>query len=367
MKKKIAFVCPRSPREDYAGIENYVLNLTKELKKFYDIEIFCTAKNPTKGARINGIPLLEFKEEKMPFGIHYYSNELISSLKKSNADIIHACGYNTMAPLMSLIAKKREQKLVITLASSKSSSPVRELLENAHSVLIKALSKKVDCFIAISRFEKSIFEKKFNNRFCIIPVAHNRLKLGYVPKKEKQVITIGRLTKNKGFHFVIDAFNELIKMDGKFNLVIVGDGPYKDTLQKQVETYNLLDKVKFTGMIPRQNYKKLLRLLKESTAFVFLSSYDSPALIVEEAIFTKTPTIVANTSAIKEFAECKLATAFEQTESRKIAEKIIEISKNPKKFEPKEKDIKNCYLIKNWAEVRDQTIKVYNTVLKEKN
>jgi glycosyltransferase involved in cell wall biosynthesis len=103
--------------------------------------------------------------------------------------------------------------------------------------------------------------------------------------------------------------------------------------------------------------------MDESALFIFLSNYESQGLVVEEAICAGTPTIVADTSAIREFAECNLAFAFKQNESKKIAKKMIEIINNPQKHAPKISNIKKCYLIKNWKQVCTNTDQIYMKVL----
>jgi glycosyltransferase involved in cell wall biosynthesis len=364
MKEKIAFVCPRSPREVYAGIENYAFNLTKQLKKKYDVVLYCTAKEPKMNVRLNGIRVFEFKEDNLPFGVHYYSGKLVRELKKSDAKIIHACGYNTMVPWMALKAKKGFQKLVITLASSKSSSKTRNLLEKIYFQAIKAMAKKIDWFIALSEFEKNEFQKHFKKiPFEVIPIAIEQKNSLKIKRKKKQILSVGRMVKNKGFEYVIDAFKETLKRDNEFNLILVGDGENRRELERRAKKYGIENKIIFTGSVGEKEHQKITSLMQESTVFIFLSNYESQGVVVGEAIVAGAPVIVANTSAIKEFAECGLAFAFKQKESEKIAEKIIEIAKNPENFVPKNNLIKKCYLIKNWKQVGKETEKVYEKLL----
>ena len=301
----------------------------------------------------------------MPFGVKYYSNELIKALKKSDAKIIHAAGYNTMSPLMALFGKKKNQKVIITLGSSKSSSILRKYFEKIYFLMLKTMQHKISYFVALSKFEKKEFSKSFpKNKFAIIPIAHEYKKNQKTIKRKKQVVSVGRLVKNKGFTHTINAFFELTKLDPEFKLIIIGEGDNRSDFEEQVKTLNLTNKVTFTGNIPYKKHYKLINYLKESAAFVFLSSYESQGVVVEEAICAGTPAIVTKGNAIEEFAKANLAYAFKQKDSKKIAEKIIEISKNPTTFTPKQKDIDNCYLIKNWKEVTVATELIYNKLLK---
>lgn len=366
--EKIAFVCPRTPRESYAGIENYSINLCKELKRRkYAVEMYCTAESPKKGFRLNGVKLHEFSEDKLPFGMRYYSKALVEALKKSDARIIHAAGYNTLAPLMAIRAKKPSQRLVVTLGSSKGTSIIRNLLEKVYATMFRAYLGRIDCMIAISESEKKVFQKKFPGiEISVIPVGHEKAKKLKVVPKSRQLITIGRLVKNKGFDHVLNAFKEVVKTDPEFRLMVIGNGPLRKGLEEMAKRLGVADKVNFMGSIPYKDYDVLLKHIAESTAFIFMSSYESQAIVIEEAVCLGVPTIVSNKSIMQEYADSRLAYSFDQDDSKGIAKKIIEVSKNPKKFVPKAADLKRFYLIKSWKGVATDTERLYRKLLGHK-
>jgi glycosyltransferase involved in cell wall biosynthesis len=47
------------------------------------------------------------------------------------------------------------------------------------------------------------------------------------------LISVGRLISGKGFEFLIDGFNEVIKEVQNLKLIIVGDGALKSKLEKK--------------------------------------------------------------------------------------------------------------------------------------
>ena len=87
-----------------------------------------------------------------------------------------------------------------------------------------------DCQLVVRRTlqESNIYYKKFKN-------------------KNPVLIFIGRLTKTKELHLVLLALQKLINKGNKYNLVFVGEGEEKETLQNQVKTLNLVDNVWFYG------------------------------------------------------------------------------------------------------------------------
>ena len=64
-----------------------------------------------------------------------------------------------------------------------------------------------------------------------------------------RVVTAGRLNHQKGFHLLIAAMTQVRHKlsDVEFRVAILGDGPDRDALQKQIEELNLQDTVRLTG------------------------------------------------------------------------------------------------------------------------
>lgn len=60
---------------------------------------------------------------------------------------------------------------------------------------------------------------------------------------------IGYFLELKNQKFLVGIFNELLKNDGKYKLMLIGDGPLRETVEKQVDDNGLRDNVYFTGNI----------------------------------------------------------------------------------------------------------------------
>jgi len=356
---KIAMLCPRTPRLHSAGIENSVIHVSHALKKAgFKVEIFTTAKKPKKDAEINGIKIREFPAF-APNEAYFFSPSLYFALKKSNADIIHCNGYNNLVTLLGILAKKRNQKLVITMNSSRPSNSFRKLLWLPYGVIFNLLAGKVDLFICVSHFELETFREKIrtlNERFVFIPngVDTQLIDSVKVGKKRNYIISIGRLVKNKGFHHLVRAMPKVFSEFPELKLKIVGDGPYRKKLELLAKKLGIRKKVEFTGWIPLSERKKLLQLLKEAKAFVFLSEYESQGIVISEAIYAGIPSIVTLKSATKEFAEHSGAIGIkEPSDKEETAKKIITVLRNPEKFKPKKETIWS------WERVGNTTIKEF--------
>lgn len=83
------------------------------------------------------------------------------------------------------------------------------------------------------------------NKFDIAIREKTRTELGV---QDNVVIGhIGRLTEQKNTLFIIDIFNEIVKLEPKAILLIVGDGNLRKAMIERIKNYNISDKVLYLG------------------------------------------------------------------------------------------------------------------------
>ncbi len=359
---KIALVCPRTPRENIAGIENYVMNLSRRLRGYgYNVEIVATARNPRPNVKINGVPVLEF-----PCWSHgdayFFSMELYRYMAQSNADIVHACGFNNLTTLAALIAKKKNQKLVVALQSSGPSSLFRKILWAPYTFVFNLFSNKIDHVICASHFEKKLFARKLKvpeNSFTVIPNGVDKDVIQGVSARKKlgRIISIGRMVKNKGFHHLIRAFRLVLEQKPISRLLLVSSGPYEKELKKLAKQLDLENAVEFVPTVPLDKRRTLIKLLKSSALFVLLSKYEGQGIVVSEAIAAGVPTLVHYSSGLAEFVDNNNAVGVDNPGSEKeVAQKILGMLDKPKKFKP----IRTSIL--SWGDVAKKTRQVYRSI-----
>jgi glycosyltransferase involved in cell wall biosynthesis len=105
---------------------------------------------------------------------------------------------------------------------------------------------------------------------------------------------VGRLEYIKGVQNLIPVF----KNQPQFDLLIAGDGDYKETLLKQAEG---VPNIKFLG---RLDQKKLQSLYKSAVSVIVPSiCFETFGIIIIEAFSLKTPVIVNNLGALPEVVE----------------------------------------------------------------
>jgi glycosyltransferase involved in cell wall biosynthesis len=106
------------------------------------------------------------------------------------------------------------------------------------------------------------------------------------------ILAVGHLIeKQKRFSLLIQAFNKLLKKGYALNLVIVGDGPDRDTYEKYAASNNIDDKILFINNVSDEN---LIYLYQNCEVFVIPSYLEGMPLVLLEAMCFGKP-IVATT------------------------------------------------------------------------
>lgn len=113
-----------------------------------------------------------------------------------------------------------------------------------------------------------------------------------------QFIHVGRFNKVKNQLLLVNAFLIAIRKLGDAKLVFVGDGEEKQNIVREVEKYDLCDKVEFTGNIENVNQR-----LMQSDVFILCSHYEGVPLSILEAMATGLPIITTNVGGIKEIVK----------------------------------------------------------------
>ncbi|WP_291572087.1 glycosyltransferase family 4 protein [Clostridium sp. UBA4548] len=110
----------------------------------------------------------------------------------------------------------------------------------------------------------------------------------HIHKEDKVIVYVGRIGEEKNIEEVINNFAELVKVDQKVKLVIVGGGPYLEVLRKVALENKVDDKIIFTGMIgPTEIYK----YYKVGDVFVTASTSETQGLTYIEALSCGVPVL----------------------------------------------------------------------------
>ncbi len=114
--------------------------------------------------------------------------------------------------------------------------------------------------------------------------------------KKYDVLFVGRLIRQKGINFLLEAVSILQKKYKKMiQVTIVGDGPSKKELIKICEELKIKDSVKFLG-----SQRDVDQIMRSSRVLVLPSRSEGFGLVLLEAMKNKLPIIATNVGGIPE-------------------------------------------------------------------
>lgn len=237
---------------------------------------------------------------------------------RENFDVIHAHYAVPQGFLGVLLKKVRRKPLVVTLHGS----DITVLGRGALKFLVKFVLYNSDAIITVSEFLKmeavklGASEEKIKVIYGGAPTYKpERLRL------ESRTITfIGSLIRQKGVDVLIRAFESVKKKFPDAELVIIGDGREKKSLEKL--SRELGTEVNFLG------YREDLDSILEKSAVLALPSREEGfGLVLLEAMAAGVPVVASRVGGIEEIIEHEYnGILFEN--SGELAEGIIKILEN---------------------------------------
>ena len=114
-------------------------------------------------------------------------------------------------------------------------------------------------------------------------------KINVEKPKNKFFISVGRLTKQKNFKYLINEFTKFCKSNNDYDLFIFGEGEEKNRLG------NLINKNQMNNKIFLKGYSKdIFFFMKEAEAFVLSSLWEDPGFVIIEAALSNLSIISSN-------------------------------------------------------------------------
>lgn len=211
-------------------------------------------------------------------------------------------------------------------------------------------------YIAISESTKSKLIKSGVNRskIKVIYCGVDRDEISKIPKgiKKYDVCAVSRFLPYKRLDW-------LIKAAGKFKVVIVGQGPEQDKLQKMSDS-----NVEFPGHIPE--HRKVLEIMASSRIFCHPSVVEGFGIVVIETAALGVPYVAADIPVIREVTHDGLGgLLFKKDDINDLKRKIITLLSDKKLYTQKVKEAKTLAKNYGWKEIASQTEQIYENLLSQ--
>lgn len=225
----------------------------------------------------------------------------------------------------------------------------------SHDIMLDCFnSGEVDKLVVLTETDKKNFIEKEHLPKHFVECIYNPSPLqsdGFISHKEKKVLSVGRLTEQKGFDLLLKAWNLVEKEIGDWQLEIVGSGVDEGKLKEMIKELHLSNVTisPFTDDIKSKYANASIYCLPSRT--------EGFGLVVVEAATMSVPSVAFACGGPEEII-CDGENGFlvERENHRMMAEKMIVLMRNKKL---REQMSNNCYewakkfqienIIENWT------------------
>ena len=118
---------------------------------------------------------------------------------------------------------------------------------------------------------------------------------------EINVVQVSRLVEQKAIDRLIKVSAKLINENSKIHIYVIGDGPLKERLQKQIEDLNVEEKITLLGA-----KKNPYPYIKNADVFGLFSYFEGYGIVIDEAKILRKYVIITDTAAreaLKDYKE----------------------------------------------------------------
>ena len=274
----------------------------------------------------------------LPFFFMAVGHQLLKDVKKFDIDVINA-HWATPLGFLAVITKPIHKKPVVITLYGAELFPITEgkmgFLKPFTRYAINGADKVVGISDATCKAGEEISGRRdieilpdgIDTETFNLKVNGSELKRKY----GKFLFSSGRMVQRKGFIYLIRAMPAILKRFPKIKLIIGGDGPERNTLEKEVKKMGMRDKVILPGFIPDKLFPMYM---KSAEVFILPSIVDrhgdteGSATILLEAMGCGTPVVGTKVGgvpyAIKDGVGGYLV---RQKNWKQISEKVISILK----------------------------------------
>lgn len=294
--KKIAFFCYD---QQMGGIQKSLINLLDNLDyKKYQVDLylfdqknqfFVNAINKNVNLRYLKCGIYHKILNVLPFGLV----KKIIKLKVLDTEYDFAVDFDSYQALTAIgTLQVKAKKRIMWIHNDVYLKYQGEFKYRIYHIGMKKKYGFFDTFVGVSEGVIGPF-KALNNyrnaKYIVIPnyidTKEIQLKSKIKPslkvdKDTYNLVTVGRLTYQKGFDILINEFKKIIDQaeDKKYHLYIIGDGEERCSLEHLVKQKKLTDNVTFLGSLT--NPYNVMNIMD---GFVLTSRYEGQGMVILEA------------------------------------------------------------------------------------
>lgn len=345
------------------GAERVLVDVVNKLKMDYDITIFTLyGKGAFKNDLDKGIKQIKlyensyeelsaFQKKLIPLKVLFGGKSIYKKYIDGNFDTEIAF---LEGPITRIFSFGKKNNKIVWIHNDISRVFGNGIKAKLKLFLDKMVYKKYDKLIFVSKDNKNEFNKLFNikgiakkeeviynyiDKDKIIEKSNKRIAQEYIKINSPSILTVARLVEQKAIDRLINVHKKLIDDGINHNIYVIGDGPEKEKLLKQIKDLNVENT--FILMGKKENPYPYV---KKADYFALLSYFEGYGMVIDEAKILNKNIIITNTAATEAVQDYLAKIILDNTEDA-IYDGLKQILKGNVIFTENKKEYDNSYLI----------------------
>lgn len=211
---------------------------------------------------------------------------------------------------------------------------IYKIFKSILRILSRKTLKKSDKIIVINQYTKELLQRNGTEekKITIIPPGIDTEAFKYCPFEQKEknkteFLVVCYLIKRKDVVSVIRAVSEVVKINSRFILRIIGDGPQREILERLAKELGVSQYVIFEGFIPNSDVQKYYQ---KAHVFISMSLSESWGQMYLEAMACGLPVISSkNVGSESMIHNGKFGYLVEQEDVKALAERMVYLIESP--------------------------------------
>lgn len=230
-----------------------------------------------------------------------------------------------------------------------------------------------DKIIAVSNVTKALIVREYGIPADKIEVVHNSLDLGEYPpldgdntyryltemkqRGHKVVVSVGRLTVQKGLHHLLDAAKRAIDIDPKLLFLIAGSGELRDELLMRSAELGISENILFTGFVRGKAWRDAYDI---GDIFVMPSVSEPFGLVALEAAGHDNAVLMSKQSGAAEVLKNVLT--FDFWDTQKFGDQLAAVARHQELRDNLRHNVASEYQHLSWEKAADTFLGIYHSL-----
>ena len=252
---------------------------------------------------------------------------------------------------------------------------IQDFLKNAIHSWLRVFMQKCQHIVIPSESIKEILIRDYGleDRYTVIPTgtelkpflkADGRaLRQSQGWQEDKVIVSIGRLAPEKNWETLLRAAAQVYAQHPNMRLVLIGDGPDKQTLEALATELGIAERVSFTGRLP---FEDIPTYLKAADMFSFASVTETQGLVTIEAMAAGLPIVAVDGSGTHDIVDHGKEGFLVENHPNALASAINAMLSDPSQIKQFSANALKKAKIFDMNRLGKQMVKVYEQAIQDK-